>query len=293
MKKAAGRLDSFGLKERMLTAYENLGKEDGFALLQRRDAFRHYEKIRGEIRISLLPDKRHTLALFIAVIATVGIGVIPSPVRERAELLHQVQEEAEAEKEELEELLETLEGVDMESLTDSGAALLTTILTVPEDDMMETGSLPELPITDSMVEGSDVHDEEILNDTEGTIISDKESDSVEEILSDEIISSGEIAGNDTDIVDIETSTDESAALLTEVLTEEVTDNEDTVYTEDYVLTDIMAEENSSNMDESTDLQAMLMVQELSGSEDNNICSNDMENNIYEMPLFTEQFAVAE
>ena len=108
----------------MLTAYENLGKEDGFALLQRRDAFRHYEKIRGEIRISLLPDKRHTLALFIAVIATVGIGVIPSPVRERAELLHQVQEEAEAEKEELEELLETLEGVDMESLTEAQKAEL-------------------------------------------------------------------------------------------------------------------------------------------------------------------------
>ncbi len=132
MKKAAGRLDSFGLKERMLTAYENLGKEDGFALLQRRDAFRHYEKIRGEIRISLLPDKRHTLALFIAVIATVGIGVIPSPVRERAELLHQVQEEAEAEKEELEELLETLEGVDMESLTEAQKAELQELLETME-----------------------------------------------------------------------------------------------------------------------------------------------------------------
>ncbi|MCI9298252.1 MAG: hypothetical protein HFI10_12545 [Lachnospiraceae bacterium] len=132
MKKAAGRLDSFGLKERMLTAYENLGKEDGFALLQRQDAFRHYEKIRGEIRISLLPDKRHTLALFIAVIATVGIGVIPSPVRERAELLHQVQEEAEAEKEELEELLETLEGVDMESLTEAQKAELQELLETME-----------------------------------------------------------------------------------------------------------------------------------------------------------------
>lgn len=132
MKKAAGRLDSFGLKERMLTAYENLGKEDGFALLQRQDAFRHYEKIRGEIRISLLPDKRHTLALFIAVIATVGIGAIPSPVRERAELLHQVQEEAETEKEELEELLETLEGVDMESLTEAQKAELQELLETME-----------------------------------------------------------------------------------------------------------------------------------------------------------------
>ena len=82
-------------------------------------------------------------------------------------------------------------------------------------------------------------------------------------------------------------------MLTEVLTVEAAENEDIVDTENYVLTDIMAEDNSSNMDESTDLQVMLMVQELSGSADNNICSNDMEDNIYEMPLFTEQFAVAE
>ncbi len=183
---------------------------------------------------------------------------------------------------------------DMESLTDSGAAILTTILTISEDNITETGFLPELPITDIMVEDLDVHDEEALNDTEGMITGDKESNSAgEETSLVEIISSDEIAVNDTGVVDIESSTDESAAQLSEVLTAEAADNEDTVYTEDYVLTNIMAEDDSSNMDESTDLQAMLMVQELSGSEDNNICSNDMENNIYEMPLFTEQFAIAE
>ncbi len=132
MKKAAGRLDSFGLKERMLTAYENLDKEDGFALLQRQDAYRHYERVRGEVRISVVPDRRHVLALFVAAVAAVGIGVIPSPVREQAEATHQVKEEAKEEREELEELLDALESVDMESLTEAQKAELQELLDTME-----------------------------------------------------------------------------------------------------------------------------------------------------------------
>lgn len=132
MKKAAGRLDSFGLRERMLTAYENLDKEDGFALLQRQDAYRHYERVRGEVRISVVPERRHVLALFVAAAAAVGIGVIPSPVREQAEATHQVKEEAKEEREELEELLDALEGVDMESLTEAQKAELQELLDTME-----------------------------------------------------------------------------------------------------------------------------------------------------------------
>jgi len=132
MKKAAGRLDSFGLKERMLTAYENLDKEDGFALLQRQDAYRHYERVRGEVRISVVPDRRHVLALFVAAVAAVGIGVIPSPVREQAEATHQVKEEAKEEREELKELLDALESVDMESLTEAQKAELQELLDTME-----------------------------------------------------------------------------------------------------------------------------------------------------------------
>lgn len=132
MKKAAGRLDSYGLKERMLTACENLGKRDDFALLQRQDAYRHYERVRGEIRISITPDRRHVLALLVATVTAVGIGVIPSPVREQAEVTHQVKEEAKEEKAELEELLDALEGVDMESLTEVQKAELQELLDTME-----------------------------------------------------------------------------------------------------------------------------------------------------------------
>lgn len=124
MRQAASRLDSFGLKERMLTAYENLGKEDAFARLQREDARAHYERIQSRIRIPLLPDRRHILALLVSAAAVAGLGLIPSPVREQAKLRHQVQEQAAEEKEELEKLLDALESVDMESLTEEQRAQL-------------------------------------------------------------------------------------------------------------------------------------------------------------------------
>ncbi len=118
MKQAAKRLDSFGLKERMITALEQMGQEDEFSRLQREDALRHYEGRREQIRIPLLPDKRHLLALLLSVAAAVALGVLPSPVREQAQLRHEVQEQAKEELEELEELLEALEGVDPETLTE-------------------------------------------------------------------------------------------------------------------------------------------------------------------------------
>lgn len=124
MKQAAGRLDSFGLKERMITAYEQRDSEKEFALLQRQDALVHYNKIRGQIRIPLRPDPRHIFALILSVAAVVGLAFLPSPVRDQARLHHQVQQQAKEEQEELDELVDALEGVDMESLTEEQRALL-------------------------------------------------------------------------------------------------------------------------------------------------------------------------
>lgn len=124
MKQAASRLDSFGLKERMLTAYENLDKEDAFAGLQREDTRIHYERIRSRIKIPLLPDRRHILALFVSAAVVIGFGLIPSPVREQAVLQHQVQEQAAEEKEELEKLLDALESVEIENMTEQQRAQL-------------------------------------------------------------------------------------------------------------------------------------------------------------------------
>ncbi len=122
MEQAARRLDSFGLKERMVTAYELMdrGRETGDTLaeMQRQDAFEHYNQIRDQIKIPLVPDKRHVLALVLSAAMVAGLALVPSPVREQALLRHQVQEEAAEELEKLGELVEALEGVDMESLTE-------------------------------------------------------------------------------------------------------------------------------------------------------------------------------
>ena len=133
MKQAARRLDSFGLKERMITAYEQMEIEEEismeakismedrisiFAQMQREDAFSHYNQARDQIKIPLLPDKRHVLALLLSAAAVIAMSFIPSPVREQARLHHQVQEQAEEEQEQLEELIDALEGVDMDSLTE-------------------------------------------------------------------------------------------------------------------------------------------------------------------------------
>lgn len=132
MKQAASRLDSFGLKERMLTACENMDSEDEFSALQREDARLCYDRIQEQIRIPLLPERRHILALLVAVLAVTGMHFIPSPAREKAKLFHQVQEQAKEEEKELEELLDALEGVDMESLTEKQRAKLEELLDTME-----------------------------------------------------------------------------------------------------------------------------------------------------------------
>lgn len=115
---AAGRLDSFGLQERMVTACWQLENEDLLSRLQREDAVRHYKKMYDKIRIPLRPHKRRLLALLLAVLVTVGAALIPSPARERAELRQEIKEQAGEEKETLENLLEALTEIEQNALTE-------------------------------------------------------------------------------------------------------------------------------------------------------------------------------
>lgn len=147
MKQAAGRLDSFGLKERILTAYENMDKEGELVQMQRQDALLHYNRMREQIKIPLLPDKKHILALLVSAAAVIGISFIPSTVRDQARIHHQVQEQAKEEQEELEELLDALEGVDMESLTEEQKAQLQELvdsMKLSQEELTKTNSWESL-----------------------------------------------------------------------------------------------------------------------------------------------------
>ncbi|MDE6949781.1 MAG: hypothetical protein K2P64_02535, partial [Lachnospiraceae bacterium] len=132
MKQAAGKLDSFGLQERMLTAYENRDREDKISALQRQNAFDCFEQMKERIKIPIIPDKRRILALLVAAAAVIGMSFLPSEARNQADLRHQVKEQAKEEKEELEAFLEALEGVDMESLTEEQKAKLKELIDTME-----------------------------------------------------------------------------------------------------------------------------------------------------------------
>lgn len=155
MRQAAMRLDSFGLKERMVTAYELMGREGELAQMQRQDACAHYNRVRGRIRIPLLPDRRHILALLLSIAVVVGMGFIPSPVRERAQLQHQVQEQAHEEQEALEELLDALEGVDMDSLTQEQRAQLQELMEAMQRSGEELAGADSWESLDSALERLD------------------------------------------------------------------------------------------------------------------------------------------
>lgn len=147
MAQAAGKIDSFGLKERMLTAYERRDEEDEFSRLLREDAADCYGRMRERIRIPLLPCKRHVFAFLVSVIAVAGLSLIPSPVREQAKLRHQVQEQAKEEKETLRELTEALEKVDPESLTQEQRAKIRELLEtmkLSQEELSEADSMESL-----------------------------------------------------------------------------------------------------------------------------------------------------
>ena len=120
MHEAARRIDTFGLQERVQTAYEQMEDESTFACMQRRDAA---EKLRGkvekkEIRIRLLPDKRHLTAAALSLALVCGLAFIPSQARETASQRHAIHQEAKEKQKELSELADALEQMDTSTLTD-------------------------------------------------------------------------------------------------------------------------------------------------------------------------------
>ncbi len=109
MKEAALVMDSFGLQERIVTAYEHLEEEGELILLQRRDAMRQLQAKREQIRIPLCPSRRRLAALSGMLLLMLALILTPSAVKEQAEELHLVRWQAEEKLEEIEQALEGLQ----------------------------------------------------------------------------------------------------------------------------------------------------------------------------------------
>lgn len=139
MHEAARRIDTFGLQERVQTAYEQMEDESTFACMQRRDAA---EKLRGkvekkEIRIRLLPDKRHLTAAALSLALVCGLAFIPSQARETASQRHAIHQEAKEKQKELSELADALEQMDTSTLTDEQKAKLSELQEALNRSMQE------------------------------------------------------------------------------------------------------------------------------------------------------------
>ena len=139
MHEAARRIDTFGLQERVQTAYEQMEDESAFACMQRLDAAK---KLRGkvekkEIRIRLLPDKRHLTAAALSLALVCGLAFIPSQARETASQRHAIHQEAKEKQKELSELADALEQMDTSTLTDEQKAKLSELQEALNRSMQE------------------------------------------------------------------------------------------------------------------------------------------------------------
>ncbi len=139
MHEAARRIDTFGLQERVQTAYEQMEDESAFACMQRLDAA---EKLRGkvekkEIRIRLLPDKRHLTAAALSLGLACGLAFIPSQAREIASQRHAIHQEAKEKQKELSELTDALKQMDTSTLTDEQKAKLSELQEALNRSMQE------------------------------------------------------------------------------------------------------------------------------------------------------------
>lgn len=139
MHEAARKMDTFGLQERVQTAYEQMEDESAFARMQRQDAAK---KLRGkvekkEIRIRLLPDKRHLTAAALSLALACGLAFLPSQARETASQRHAIHQEAKEKQKELSELTDALEKMDTSTLTEEQKAKLSELQEALNRSMQE------------------------------------------------------------------------------------------------------------------------------------------------------------
>lgn len=139
MHEAARKMDTFGLQERVQTAYEQMEDESAFARMQRQDAAKRLREKskKKEIRIRLLPDKRHLTAVALSLVLACGLAFLPSQARETASQRHAIHQEAKEKQKELSELTDALEQMDTSTLTDEQKAKLSELQEALNRSMQE------------------------------------------------------------------------------------------------------------------------------------------------------------
>lgn len=139
MHEAARKMDTFGLQERVQTAYEQMEDESPFARMQRQDAAKklRVKCERKEIRIGWIPDKRHLIAAALSLALACSLAFLPSQARETASQRHAIHQEAKEKQKELSELTDALEKMDTSTLTEEQKAKLSELQDALNRSMQE------------------------------------------------------------------------------------------------------------------------------------------------------------
>lgn len=139
MREAAQQIDTFGLKERVQTAYEQMADESPLAGMQRHDAAEQLQKKLDakQIRIRLLPSRRHLAAAFLSLAVAAVLAFVPSQARELANTRHAIHQEAKEKQKELSELADAIEKMDTSELTDEQKARLAKLKEALDRSMQE------------------------------------------------------------------------------------------------------------------------------------------------------------
>ena len=139
MREAAQQIDTFGLKERVQTAYEQMADESPLAGMQRHDAAEQLQKKLDakQIRIRLLPSRRHLAAAFLSLAVAAALAFVPSQARELANTRHAIHQEAKEKQKELSELADAIEKMDTSELTDEQKARLAKLKEALDRSMQE------------------------------------------------------------------------------------------------------------------------------------------------------------
>ena len=139
MREAAQQIDTFGLKERVQTAYEQMADESPLAGMQRHDAAEQLQKKLDakQIRIRLLPSRRHLAAAFLSLAVAAALAFVPSQARELANTRHAIHQEAKEKQKELSELADAIEKMDTSELTDEQKTRLAELKEALDRSMQE------------------------------------------------------------------------------------------------------------------------------------------------------------
>ena len=117
MAQAAQQIDRFGFQERILTAYERIGKEDDFDRMQRSDAVHMLKENRAWQKVQVCPDRRKLAALGLSLGLALVLSFVPAPARKQAQQRHAIRQEAREKEKEIQDVMDALKQTDTSSMT--------------------------------------------------------------------------------------------------------------------------------------------------------------------------------